>query len=118
MTQKKIRILNPCNLWPKSAVVPDRLNGTTCQRLFAKHPLFLGLRLLVDKRVIVLIATHEVIRRRVAANVAVNARRINVVATEDVLFYFVVFIGHARICSQGCVMSSGITSLSNSSPLR
>src|SRR3954453_452257 len=119
MTRIKIRILNPCNLWLKLSVVAYRLNWTTRQRLFTKRTLFLSLRLLVDKRIILLITPHEVIRRGVATNVAIDARRVHVKRTADVLFHFVVLIRHvADRSAQGCVISSGITSASNCSPVK
>jgi hypothetical protein len=98
-----------------STVVAYGLNRTTAHRLITKRPLLISLRLLVNKRIAVLVGAHEVLRRSVAANVAIDARRIHVERTADVLFYFVVFVRHA---SQGCVISSGITNLSNSSPVK
>jgi hypothetical protein len=81
------------------SVVPDRLDRTTTHRLVTKHPLFLSLRLLVNKRVVVLVAPCEVIRRGVAANIAIDARRVHVILTADVLFYFFVLIRHADLKS-------------------
>ena len=104
-----------CNLWLKSTIVSNCLNRTTAHRFITKRPFLISLRLLVNKRVAVLVRAHEVIRRGVAANVAIDARRIHVERTADILFYFVVFVRHA---SQGCVISSGITNLSNSSSVR
>ncbi len=104
-----------CNLWLKLSVVAYCLNRTTAHRLITKRPFLISLRLLVNKRITILVRAHEVLRRSVAADVAVDARLIHVERTADVLFYFVVFIRHA---SQGCVISSGITSLSNSSSVR
>ena len=94
MTRIKIRILNLCDLWLKLAVVAYRLNWTARQRLFTKRTLFISLRLLVDKRIILLIAPHEVVRGGVATDVAIDARRVHVKRTADVLFYFVVLIRH------------------------
>ena len=118
MTWIKIRILNPYNLWLKLPVVAYRLNWTTRQRLFTKRPLFISLGLLIDERIIILIAAHEVVRRGVATNIAIDARRVHVKRTADVLFHFVVLIRHAGICDQGCVISSGITIASNWSPVK
>ena len=108
----KIRILNPCNLW-LIPVVAYRLDRTTSQRLFAKRPLLISLRLLENERIIILIATREVLRRGVATDIAIDARGVHVKRTADVLFHFVVLIRHAGICDQGCVISSGITIASN-----
>ena len=94
-------------------VVADRLNWTTSHRLFAKHTLFLSLRLLEHERIIILIAAREVVRRGVPADIAIDTRGVHVKRTADILFYFVVLIRHARNCDQGCVISSGITIASN-----
>ena len=88
--------LNPCNLRLKLSVVAYRLNWTTSQRLFTLRPLFLSLWLFVDKRIIILIAAREVLRRGVATDIAIDARRVHVKRTADVLFHFVVLIRHAR----------------------
>jgi hypothetical protein len=79
----------------KLSVVAYRLNRTARQRLLTKRPLFIILRLFIDKRIIILVAAHEIVRRRVAANVAVDARRIHVIRSGSVLFYFLFFIRHA-----------------------
>ena len=101
------------------SVVAYRLNRTTRQRLFTKRSLFVSLRLLVDKRIILLIAAPEVVGRGVATNVAIDARRVHVKRTADVLFHFVVLIRHAAdFAGQGCVISSGITIASNCSPVK
>src|ERR1043165_586037 len=100
----------------KLTVVADCLNRTTTHRFFTQRAFLLSGWLLVNKRVVLLITAHEIIRRGVAADVAVDARRVHVIRTANVLFYFVVFVRHARC--QGCVISSGITSLSNSSSVR
>ena len=73
MTRIKNPDLNLCDLWLKLAVVAYRLDWTTRQRLFTKRALFLSLGLLVDERIIVLIAAHEIIRRSVATDVAIDA---------------------------------------------
>ena len=85
-------------LWLIS-VVADSFNGATTHRFVAEGFFFVRFRLLVDKRIIVFIAAHEIIGRGVAADVAIDARRIHVVRTVDVLFYFVVLVRHARFAS-------------------
>lgn len=80
----------------KLPVVAYRLDWTTSHRLLTHRPFFIRLRLLVDKRIIILVAAREVVRRGVAADVAIDARRVHVKRTADVLFYFVVFIGHVE----------------------
>ena len=81
----------------KLPVVPNRLNRTTAHRFITKRLLIISLRLLVNKRVAVFIRSHEVIRRGVAADVAIDARRIHIIRTADVLFYFFVFVRHANL---------------------
>jgi len=109
---------NPCYQWLKSTVIAYRLNRTTQQRLLTKRLLFLICRLLVNKRIVLLVAAHEIVGRRITANVAVNTRRVHVIRSGSVLFYFLVFVRHGQFQRQGCVMSSGITSLSNCSSVR
>ena len=82
----------------KLSVVAYRLNWATRQRLFTLRPLFLSLWLFVDKRIIIVIAAREVLRCGVATDIAIDARRVHVKRTADVLFHFVVLIRHARIC--------------------
>ena len=101
------------------SVVAYRLNRTTRQRLFTKRTLFLSLRLLVHERIVLLITTPEIIRRGVATDIAIDARRVHVKRTADVLFYFVLLIRHAEdLADHGCVISSGITIASNCSPVK
>ena len=57
----------------KLPVVAYRFNWTATHRLVTRRFLFLRLRLLIDKRIIVFVAACEVIRRCVAANVAIDA---------------------------------------------
>ena len=82
-----------------SAIIPDRLNRTAAHRLITQRPLLLSLRLLVHKRVAVLVRAHEVLRRGVATDIAIDARRIHVIGSAHVLFYFVVLIRHANLRS-------------------
>ena len=78
------------------SVVAYRLDRTATHRFLAKRALLICLRLLEHERIIILIASREVLRRRVATDIAIDARRIHVIRTVDVLFYFVSFIGHAK----------------------
>jgi len=80
-------------------VVPDRLDRATTHRLVAERFFFVTLRLFVNKGIVFFVAAHEVVRRGVATHVAIDARRIHVIRTADVLFYFVVLIRHARFAS-------------------
>jgi len=99
ITQKKIRIFNLCYLWLKSAVVAYGLNRTAAHRFITQHPFLFTLRLLVNKRVAVLVRAHEVVRRGVATHIAIDARRIHIIGSAHVLFYFVVLIRHANLRS-------------------
>jgi hypothetical protein len=75
-------------------IVANRFNRTTTHRFFTQHSFFLGLGLLVDKRVVLFVAPHEVVRRGVATNVAIDAGRVYIESTADVFLHFVVSIGH------------------------
>jgi hypothetical protein len=81
------------------SVVPNGLNRATTHRFVAERLFFVIFGLLVNKRIVVFVAAHEVVRSGVAADVTIDARRIHVVRTADVLFYFVVFVRHARFAS-------------------
>lgn len=83
------------NKIPTLPIIPDCFDRATAQRLITHRLLLVSLRLLVDKRVAVFVRTFEVVRRGVAADVAVDARRVNVVRTGNVLFDFIVFVRHA-----------------------
>ena len=105
-----------------SPIISNRFHRTTTHRFLTQHSFLFTLRLLVDKRVVVFITPHEVVRRGVAANIAIDAGRIYVESTADVFLNFVVLIGHfcfgLRDKRYGCVISSGLTLASNSSPVR
>ena len=77
-------------------VVPDRFNRTTTHRFLTQRAFFLSLWLLVNERVVLFVAPHEVVRSGVAANVAVDTGRVYVVSTADVFLHFVVSIGHFK----------------------
>jgi hypothetical protein len=81
-------------LWLKLTVVADCLNRTATHCLVTLRFLFLSRGLFIDKRVVVLVTAGKVIRRSVAADVAIDARRIHVIRTADVLFYFFVLVRH------------------------
>ena len=85
-------------LWLIS-VVAYGFNRATTHRLVAERFFFVRFRLLVNKRIVVFIAAHEIIGGGVAADVAIDARRIHVIRPADILFYFVVLVRHARFAS-------------------
>ena len=69
-------IVSPFILHPSSlyfAIISNRFNRTTRQSFVTQILLFVTCRLLEHERVTVLIRPHEVIGRRIAADVAVNA---------------------------------------------
>ena len=80
--------------WKLSAIIANGLHWTADHRFLTKRSFFFTLRLLVDKRVVFFVAPHEVVGRGVAANVAIDAGRVYVESTADVLLHFVVLIGH------------------------
>lgn len=82
-----------------SSIIPNRLNRATAHRLITQRLFFLSLWLLVNKRVVVLITAHEILGRGIAADIAVDARRIHVIGSAHVLFYFVVLVRHANLRS-------------------
>ena len=84
-------------LWLNLPVVAYSLNRATTHRLIAERFFFVSLRLLINKRIVVFVAAHEIVGRGVAADIAIDARRIHVIRPADVLFYFVVLVRHARI---------------------
>jgi len=105
-----------------SPIISNRFHRTTTHCFLTQYSLFLGLRLFIDERVVVFVTPPEIVRRGVAANIAIDAGRIYVESTADVFLNFVVLIGHfcfgLRDKRYGCVISSGSTFWSNSSPVR
>lgn len=81
----------------KLSVLADSFDRTAGHRFFTHRELFSVLRLLVDERIVVLVAAREVFRRGVAANVAVDTRRVHVKRAADVLFNFVVPIRQCQV---------------------
>ena len=55
------------------AIISDSFHGTARQGFFTQILLFFSCRLLIHKRITVLIRSHEVLGRGVAADVAVDA---------------------------------------------
>src|SRR5438552_8643502 len=111
-----------------SSVVPYRFDRTSGQRFLASNPLNLIFGLLADVRVRVLERTCEVLRGHVTANIAIDARAVNVESAGDVFFYAVVGIRHcsrralnadkmSALPAYGCVISSGLTNSSTFSPV-
>ena len=58
---------------PVLPIIADRFNRTTKKCLFTGGDLFLVCRLLINKGITIRIRTHEVIRRGVAADIAIYA---------------------------------------------
>jgi len=77
-------------------IVSYGFHGTKEQRFLTCCSLFLSKRLLVDKRIVVRVRAAEIFRRCIAAHIAVDARRIDVVSAEHVLLHTIVSIRQAR----------------------
>ena len=73
-------------------IIADSFHWTTEQRFLTGGFLFLGERLFVDKRITIVIAPHKIVRRRIAANIAVDARGIDVVGAGGVFFHTLVSV--------------------------
>ena len=76
------------------SITPNRFNRTAGQRLVAGGTLDFIFGLLTDVGIRVLERASEVFGRQVATDVAVNASAVDIEGPGDVLFYFVVSIGH------------------------
>jgi len=76
-------------------VVADGFNGATEKRFFTVRALFVSQRLFVNKRVTVFIRPLEVFRRRIATNVAIDAGRVYVIGSRNILFHAIVTVGQA-----------------------
>jgi hypothetical protein len=59
--------------WKMLSIIADSFHRATTHRFLTQHSFLFTLRLLVDKRVVVFITPDEVVRRGVAANVAIDA---------------------------------------------
>ena len=80
------------------AVVADRFDGTAGEGFFAGGRFFRGFRLFVNKGVTVRVRSAETVRRRIATNIAIDTRRIDIVGAGFVFFNFVVSVWQSR-CS-------------------
>jgi hypothetical protein len=127
-------------------IIANRFDRTAAECFFTCGAFCFVFRLFADVRVPVLEITREVIRRRIATDVAVDAGRIDVERAGSVFVYAFVWVRHRLIfdfglviCDwssramtvltklsnqqskienhQGCVISSGFTRASNSSPV-
>jgi hypothetical protein len=83
-----------------AAIVSDSFNRTTEQRFFTGSKLFFRQRLLVNKRITVGVRAAKVLRRGIAADVAVDTRRIDVVSAEHIFFHAFVSIGQLLLLPQ------------------
>jgi hypothetical protein len=78
-------------------IISDCFHGTTSQGFFTRRLLFFSFRLFINKGITVLVGTSKIFGGRVAANVAVYARRIDIIGAWDILFYAVVAIRQIRM---------------------
>jgi hypothetical protein len=85
-----ICLLRSCLL--RFAVVADRFNGTASEGLFAGGRFIRSFGLFVNKGVTVLVRSPETLRRRIATNIAIDTRRIDIVGAGFVFFNFVVSV--------------------------
>ena len=98
------------NLWMALSIVPNCLNRTAAHCFLAKRSFLFSRRLPVDKRVVLLVAPHKIVRCGVAAYVAIDARRVYVINTADILFYFVVLVRHANSADRDASSLPGLLS--------
>jgi hypothetical protein len=73
-------------------IISDRFHWTACHCFFAQSLFFFRLRLLEHKRVVVLVGAHEIRRRRIATNIAVDTGRVYVIFAGNIFFYAIVSI--------------------------
>jgi len=78
------------------SVVSDGLDRATAHRLVTKRLFVIVLGLFENERIVVFVATREILRRRIATDVAIDARRVDVIRTTHVFFNFIVLVRHAR----------------------
>jgi hypothetical protein len=83
--------LTACATFP---VIADCFDRTASQSLLACRPLGFILGLLADIRIGVLKRASEVVGSSFAADIAIDASRIDVKGAVCVLFDFVVWVGH------------------------
>ena len=76
-------------------IVANGFDGATEKRFFTCRALFFRQRLFVHKRVTVLIRPFKVVRRRIATNIAIDAGRVYVIGSRDILFHAIVTVGQA-----------------------
>lgn len=74
------------------AIISDCLNWTASHRFVTQRFLLFCLRLLEDKRVVVFVGTHEILRRRVAADITIDTRRVYVICAGNIFFYAIASI--------------------------
>ena len=77
-----------------SSIIANRFDRTASQSFLARHPLGFGLGLLADIGIGVFERASEVVGSSFAADITVDAGRVNVKGATDVLFNFVVWVRH------------------------
>lgn len=82
---------------PSSPIVPNSFDRTGGQGFLTGNPLGFVFGLLANVGVCVLERPGEVLRRRVTADVAIDARRIDIERPINVFFDYVFGIRHGRI---------------------
>ena len=76
------------------AIAADGLDRAALERLHALGDFLVGRRLLLDVRVTALVAAREKRRRRLAAQITVDALLVGVKPASHVCFPFVCFVSH------------------------
>jgi hypothetical protein len=73
-------------------IIADGFYGTTSEGFFAGGLFFWGLRLFVDKRITIFVGSPKTLGRRVATDIAVDTRGVDIISAGNILFNFVVWI--------------------------
>ena len=90
------------------AIISDRFDWTAGHCFFTQGLFFFRLWLLEHKGVVVLVRAHEILRRRIATDITVDTRRVDVIGAGNIFFYAVVSIRHEGfwICDFGFEIGS------------
>jgi hypothetical protein len=81
-------------LYTPLAIIANRFYRATGHRLFAGEAFGFVFRLLTDKRISIFKTAGEIVRGRVAADVAINTSRIDIERAVNILSYAVAGIRH------------------------
>jgi hypothetical protein len=79
------------------SIITDSLHRAACKSLLTRASFFVRLWLPENEGIIVLVRTGEVFRSGVAANIAIDTRRVNIVTARYILLHAIVSIRHKNI---------------------